>query len=381
MSCRLTTYTLILCSVISFSVKATLLPSRSTMDGWLGKLGADNHFDPDKGIDWGVMPGPFYTPELGLGMGAVVVGMYRPDNTDRVSQNSTISLSGYVSSTGALGVGFDNRSFFSGDQWRIFTSGMLEDTPTWYWGKGFTAGRKEGNKQKYTAQNFSLRPDVLYRIAPNLYAGLGWSFSSAHAAHIGDKSGKASPASEPDGASVLSSGASVTLAWDTRDAVANPQRGKLLDFRYTQYAPELGSDNRFNMLESHYSAYHALNPKTVLAWELYGQLGQGDIPWNMLPELGDSHHMRGYYEGRYRDRNAVSTQIEYRRQLNWRHGIVGWLGTGTMSPRPSELGTSSWLPSAGVGYRFEFKPRMNVRLDLGVGKGSSGFYFQAGEAF
>ena len=41
----------------------------------------------------------------------------------------------------------------------------------------------------------------------------------------------------------------------------------------------------------------------------------------------------------------------------------------------------STLPSAGVGYRFEFKPRVNVRLDYGIGKGSSGFYFQVGEAF
>jgi hypothetical protein len=33
-----------------------------------------------------------------------------------------------------------------------------------------------------------------------------------------------------------------------------------------------------------------------------------------------------------------------------------------------------WLP-------FEFKPRVNIRLDYGIGKGSSGFYFQVGEAF
>lgn len=45
------------------------------------------------------------------------------------------------------------------------------------------------------------------------------------------------------------------------------------------------------------------------------------------------------------------------------------------------LDDGRWLPSAGVGYRFEFKPRVNVRLDYGVGKGSSGFYFQVGEAF
>ncbi|MEG0867459.1 MAG: hypothetical protein RSG77_10445, partial [Hafnia sp.] len=150
---------------------------------------------------------------------------------------------------------------------------------------------------------------------------------------------------------------------------------------YTHYAPELGSDTRFDELDSRYALYHALDEDNVLAWEVDGRFTQGDVPWNMLPLLGSNNRMRGYYEGRYRDRNVVSTQVEYRRKLDWRNGVVGWLGTGTMGPRASDLGQSRWLPSVGVGYRFEFKPRMNVRLDLGVGKGSTGFYFQVGEAF
>ncbi|MGL5399044.1 MAG: BamA/TamA family outer membrane protein, partial [Plesiomonas shigelloides] len=40
-----------------------------------------------------------------------------------------------------------------------------------------------------------------------------------------------------------------------------------------------------------------------------------------------------------------------------------------------------WLPNAGVGYRFAFKPRVNIRLDWGVGRNTSGFYFQVNEAF
>ena len=52
--------------------------SREKIDGWLQHLGASDKFDASKGIDWGVMPGPFYTPELGLGIGTAVVGLYRP---------------------------------------------------------------------------------------------------------------------------------------------------------------------------------------------------------------------------------------------------------------------------------------------------------------
>lgn len=45
---------------------------------------------------------------------------------------------------------------------------------------------------------------------------------------------------------------------------------------------------------------------------------------------GDDRRMRGYYQGRYRDNDVVSGQVEYRRKLNWRHGYVLWLGAGTL---------------------------------------------------
>lgn len=85
--------------------------SREKIDGWLQHLGASDKFEASKGIDWGVMPGPFYTPELGLGIGTAVVGMYRPDPQDTTSQNSTLTLSGYASSTGAFGLSVKNYAF------------------------------------------------------------------------------------------------------------------------------------------------------------------------------------------------------------------------------------------------------------------------------
>ncbi|HKN05650.1 MAG TPA: hypothetical protein VJY31_17165, partial [Buttiauxella sp.] len=42
--------------------------TREEVDGFLGKLGADNQYDASKGINWSVLPGPFYTPELKLGL-------------------------------------------------------------------------------------------------------------------------------------------------------------------------------------------------------------------------------------------------------------------------------------------------------------------------
>ncbi len=362
------------------NVQAGLLPDRAQIDGWLKGLGSDNQFDASKGIDWGVMPGPFYTPELGLGLGAAVVGMYRPDAADSVSQNSTLSLTGFVSSTGAFGAGFENYSFFAQDRWRFYLNGSLKNMPTYYWGDGYGAGKNDNHKQEYTSKEFALAPTVLRRLAADTYFGLGWSLSAQDAASVKDV-WKGNFQRAPGGTSVFSSGASATLSYDTRDFVPNPSRGQVADLTYTHYSPDLGGDDRFDVLESRYGLYYPFNDKTVLAWDLYGRFTQGDVPWNMMSLLGNDQRMRGYYEGRYRDRDAVSTQLEYRRKLDWRHGFVAWLGTGTLAHRSGDLGKGAWLPSVGAGYRFEFKPRMNVRLDFGVGKSSSGFYFQVGEAF
>jgi len=365
--------------VLTGPAQATL-PSREQVDGWLNSLGAGDHFDAAKGIDWGVMPGPFYTPELGPGIGAAVVGMYRPDSSDRVSQNSTLSLSGYFSATGAFGINMANYAFFADDRWRLFLEGALSDTPTYYWGQGFAAGDKDSAKQKYTSQVLNLRPTIYRRLAPHVYLGVGWSLATQHAAQI-DSNDPAKIEQTAQGESVFNSGSSIALSWDDRDFVANPRKGQYADARYTRYTPDVGSDTRFDEYQLHYSRYDALNEKSVLAWEIDGAFTQGEVPWTMLPLLGSNQRMRGYYEGRYRDKNTLSGQLEYRRKLDWRHGVVGWVGAGTMGSSFHALDDGRWLPSAGVGYRFEFKPRVNVRLDYGIGKGSSGFYFQVGEAF
>ena len=62
-----------------------------------------------------------------------------------------------------------------------------------------------------------------------------------------------------------------------------------------------------------------------------------------------------------------------------KHGAVGWIGTGSLGESPGEF--QYWLSNAGIGYRFEVQPRMNVRIDIGVGRESAGFYFNFNEAF
>jgi hypothetical protein len=97
--------------------------------GWidkiLNKLSASKQVDLSHGIDWGVLPGPFYNPEMGFGIGAAAIGLYKPKNAEEDTQLSTVNIHGFATTTGALGIGVDNNTFFADDSYRFVFSGAL----------------------------------------------------------------------------------------------------------------------------------------------------------------------------------------------------------------------------------------------------------------
>jgi hypothetical protein len=64
-----------------------------------------------------------------------------------------------------------------------------------------------------------------------------------------------------------------------------------------------------------------------------------------------------------------------------RHGFAVWTGAGAVYPRLSEFRFKEILPNYGIGYRWEFKKGVNVRLDVGFGKHEKGVNFSINEAF
>ena len=87
----------------------------------------------------------------------------------------------------------------------------------------------------------------------------------------------------------------------------------------------------------------------------------------------------------------LEQQEVLRQKIYRRHGIVAWIGGGQVWGT-DKFRWDNTLYSFGCGYRFEFKNRMNIRLDYGWGvygnqtlpwdrKRSSAFLFTASEAF
>ncbi len=83
----------------------------------------------------------------------------------------------------------------------------------------------------------------------------------------------------------------------------------------------------------------------------HSRLNGGDVPWPMLSAVGGDSRMRGYYEGRYRDKNIIEAQLELRQHIWHRNGAVCWIGAANVFLRWSALRGRKTLYNAGIGYR------------------------------
>ena len=95
--------------------------------------------------------------------------------------------------------------------------------------------------------------------------------------------------------------------------------------------------------------------------------------------------MRGYYLGSCIDNNQIATQIELRQHVFDRFGVAAWAGNSLIFSSFKQLTKQDikpeWLYNFGIGFRFEFKHNVNLRIDYGFGEGTSGILFAIGEAF
>ena len=129
------------------------------------------------------------------------------------------------------------------------------------------------------------------------------------------------------------------------------------------------------------ATYHKAWRGAIIAAELHTRQCAGEVPWPMLSDVGSSNRMRGYYEGRYRDKNIMEGQVELRQRIKGRHGVAVWAGMVNVFSNFDHIYYKQILPNMGVGYRWEFKKGINVRLDYGFSRNGTGFIFNINEAF
>lgn len=329
-----------------------------------------------KGIDFSLIGGPFYNSNIKFGIGLVAAGLYRIDKTDLSIPPSNISIFGSGSTSGFYVVGIRGNTYFNGGRYRVDYKTAFLSMPTDFWGIGYEMGRHDDNKTSFVRKTASVKVDFMYRFAPHLYGGVNASIDYNKGKDFDDLSYLNGQKTH-----YTNNGYGIFLMYDSRDYITAPHRGWYAKFENIFFPSFTGNNPGFNRMELTVDYYHRVWKGGIMAYDLHGIYNSGHAPWTMLAQLGGSSRMRGYYEGRYRDKGLAEVQAELRQNVYRRIGFAVWGGAGTVFNSFSNFDTSHILPTYGLGFRWEFKNRVNVRLDYGFGKGESSFMFNINEAF
>lgn len=228
------------------------------------------------------------------------------------------------------------------------------------------------------------------KLLPNLYSGASLGFETYA---FTDK--VAGGPFETDQTLIHKVGGSVFYAglsesYDTRNSNNYTTKGFLAKLTY-QYAPDFWGGENFtgSLIKLNVRNFWPLSAKFVVGVNgLFHTIQGKNTPFYLLPQMGNDEMMRGYYTGRYRDRNLLAAQTELRYRYNNRFGLVAFAGTGQVFDN-GDLSVKSFKPSYGAGGRYFFDPEkgLSLRVDYGIGekraneKRQTGFYISLAEAF
>ena len=334
---------------------------------------------PDKKIDFGIIGGPHYASDTGLGLGLVASALYSTDRSDSTLEKSNASLYSDMTTTkGFLMIGIRGNNIFPKKRYRLDYRIYVYTFPSYLWGFSYPQSDNDDNKSKYSRTKFEVMARFLIPINRYSYLGPIARYQYVHAYKLKDQ---APQLLEGLPKTVSDFGVGVSYTFDSRDFMLNASRGWFMQLDLTTNPTFLGNNNTYWSAELQLATYRKAWRGAIIAGELHTRQSTGQVPWPMLADVGSSNRMRGYYEGRYRDKNVIDAQVELRQHIWHRNGIVLWLGAAEVFPRYSDMRFSRILPNAGVGYRWQFKKGVNVRLDYGFSRNGTGFIFNINEAF
>ncbi len=349
-----------------------------TLENVFSVFGAEADYDAEKGLNSSYIPAVFYTPEQGFGVGLLYVGLYGNTENNTV-QPSSLVVNPYVSTNGSIGLTVSNKHFYNQGDNRFYTDFKVFDDAAIYYGRGYDNAQQDDNRIDYKEQVINVRPTWLNRVAGDYYVGVGGDVTSVKPHDISYDfpylSGLSSELTDNTAYGVF-----FTNVYDSRDNVANASQGMLLQADLGAYY-DATNENSFGKYDIKASQYISLDPVPgLIAWQVQSKLTSGEVPWNQLPDLGGDDAMRGYILGRYRDKQMMMGQVEYRVPVYWRVGMVFWGAAGTVSEDVSQLWDNT-ITSVGTGFRVKIKDKVNLRADFGYGEHGSTFYFHVNEVF
>jgi outer membrane protein assembly factor BamA len=271
----------------------------------------------------------------------------------------------------------------SHDSWRLRGLASHIDVNYDFFGIGEDAGTAGRSIPLEQTMDFGVG-SVLGRVRPGLYVG-GALLAMSTKVELQSEGPPEVPVPPADisRSTLVAPGLQAEL--DTRDDDYWPTHGSLAKVKGWFFSEALGSSRDFQRYMGGWCWYTQFRSQgLVLATNANVLASTGDVPFYALPSVGSGEYaLRGYTQGRYRDKVLVGAQAEARWHSQGRLGATLFGGFAQVAPSMGKLPDALVLPAGGLGVRFQMTRNypMHLRLDYAWGRKEDLLYFSVGEAF
>jgi hypothetical protein len=328
-----------------------------------------------------IVPIAYFTPETSLAGGIGGILAFRPRAARASSRPSSVMFSAVYTFKEQFTLQAKPEIYLDDEAWVVAGSLEWSRYPTSFFGLGNDAPEASG--EIMTPIQVLAELQVMRRVVPawKLYAGIMGVYESYRYLAF-EPGGILDSGLLPGSGGGTLSGLGLTAKTDSRDSVFAPRRGRFWQASAVFHGGILGGGFRYAKLKADLRSYWPLSARAVLAFQGRIEAASGDAPFMALPRLGGDILMRGYLQGRYRDKVFAGLQAEARFPISGRFGAAVFAGLGRVAGGLSSLALDGFRPSVGAGLRIRITREGNaLRLDYASGRGSTGFYVTVNEAF
>ena len=324
------------------------------------------------------------SPEYSWGAGVAGTYFFKLKK-DSLTRTSSFNMVSFYTLRNQLVIASEGTVYFPNERYILLTRLSFSHFPDRFWGLGNDT--PTSNQENYEIEQFNFYPRLLRNIFSDFYVGLGYEYQNVFSFKYNRE---ATPPSLFDTQNVtgrdggIISGAVFLITYDSRSHAFSPSKGFYVQYSIGYYREALGSNFNFTIRTLDMRKFIPFPKGRVLALQLHMVSTIGNTPIRDMATIGSSSYMRGYYDGRFADYNMIAIQGEFRFPVYRRWGLTTFAGVGRVAPSLTEVFHFDNLkPSFGFGVRFALRPRekLNLRVDAGFGKESSGTYVNIGEAF
>ena len=323
-----------------------------------------------------------YAPETSWELGVSSLYVYSA-NRDLSNRLSEIKAFTFYTLENQYGFWLDHALYTDENKWFFYGRARYQSFPLFYYG----IGRETPSEHialidgEYTL----FRERLLRETLPSLYFGLELDYQGLNRVnYIDTETIFELPKVGAMGSNNL--GIGLGLLYNNIHNAMNPREGLYSEWAFMNYNTAAGSDYNMTTYVIDNRIYRPVKENTVFAAQVYSQFTSGNAPFNMLALMGGESLMRGYYLGRYRDKNLVAGQVEYRIlpfEFSKRWGASVFLAAGQVYGDEYGFNWDQFLPTGGAGIRYLIFPEKDIytRIDISFTEEGRGVYFFIGEAF